>query len=253
MTEEKKYRLTDEMQKIRDYTLFRIEALRDFADVKKGDLGGFIEKERNLAHEGNCWIYDNACAYDRAEVIDDAQLRDHVTASGRSRISASAIATEFVTIYGNTRIRGNSFLAGESIVHNHAIVDQNAMIYGKAMLLDHSEAKGHCRIYGYGKLADRTRAEGSSHVAGDAHLSGYTHVSTQKYFGGPAEDPCICIGPFSDKSGVQIWVTLEKQSGQLNSAYFKGNLDEFEVYACEKLNIDVFAVSSFLKSFMKWK
>ena len=28
--------------------LHRIEALRDFGDVKKGDLGGWIEKEENL-------------------------------------------------------------------------------------------------------------------------------------------------------------------------------------------------------------
>ena len=41
-------------------TLCRIKALKDFADVKAGDLGGFIEDYRNLSHDGNCWIYDNA-------------------------------------------------------------------------------------------------------------------------------------------------------------------------------------------------
>ena len=40
----KKYEITEEK---RD-GLFRIRSLRDFGDVKKGDLGGFIEKEEKI-------------------------------------------------------------------------------------------------------------------------------------------------------------------------------------------------------------
>ena len=32
-------------------TLYRIKALKDFADVKAGDLGGYIEDYRNLSHD----------------------------------------------------------------------------------------------------------------------------------------------------------------------------------------------------------
>ena len=39
---EKKYELTDETVKGYGHTLHRIKALKDFGDVKKGDLGGFI-------------------------------------------------------------------------------------------------------------------------------------------------------------------------------------------------------------------
>ncbi|WP_208434759.1 hypothetical protein [Bartonella taylorii] len=53
---EKKYELTDETIEVDDHTLYRIRALRDFGDVKKGDLGGWVESEDNLSHEGNCWI-----------------------------------------------------------------------------------------------------------------------------------------------------------------------------------------------------
>ena len=252
-TDEKKYRLTDEMQKTDYYSLFRIEALRDFADVKKGDLGGFIEKDRNLAHEGNCWVYDNARVYDRAEVSNDAQVRENAIVAGRARIMENAVITGFAHIWGNTRIRGNSTIMEFACVHNHAIVDGDATVYGKALVYHDAEVKGQARIFGYAKVTDCSRAEGTSIVAGRAHLFGYSYVSKGKYYGAPTDDPLVCIGPFSDRSGLQVWLTLEKQSGQINSAYFKGNLDEFEVYACEKLNIDVFAVSSFLKSFMKWK
>ncbi len=252
-TDEKKYRLTDEMQTIRDYTLFRIEALRDFADVKKGDLGGFIEKERNLAHEGNCWVYGNARVYDRAEVSNEAQIMGNATVSGRARVYENAIVTESANVWGNTRIRGRAIVSGEAMVHNHAIVNGDATVYGKALVYHDAEVKGQARIFGYAKVTDCSRVEGTSVVAGRAHLFGYSHVSKGEYYGTPTDDPLVCIGPFSDKSGVQIWVTLEKQSGQINSAYFSGNLDEFEVWAAGNLNIDVFAISSFLKSFMTWK
>ena len=44
----KKYELTEETKVIGGKTLFRIRALRSFGGIKAGDLGGFIENERNL-------------------------------------------------------------------------------------------------------------------------------------------------------------------------------------------------------------
>ena len=63
METEKKYKLTDESIAFCGKKLYRIEALKDFADVKKGDLGGFIETDHNLSHNGNCWVYDDAVVY----------------------------------------------------------------------------------------------------------------------------------------------------------------------------------------------
>ncbi|WP_273720765.1 MULTISPECIES: hypothetical protein [unclassified Bartonella] len=40
----KKYEFTGETIEGGDYTLYRIRALRDFANVKAGNLGGFIHK-----------------------------------------------------------------------------------------------------------------------------------------------------------------------------------------------------------------
>lgn len=52
MTMEKKYRLLkDDTIIVGGKTLYRIEALRDFADVKKGDKGGYVEEEEMLSHE----------------------------------------------------------------------------------------------------------------------------------------------------------------------------------------------------------
>ena len=49
----KKYRLTEETTKVGNRTLYRIQALRDFGNVTKGDIGGYIEAEKNLIQDGN--------------------------------------------------------------------------------------------------------------------------------------------------------------------------------------------------------
>lgn len=59
--EQKKYELTSETTTLLNGTvLHRIRALRDFGDVKAGDLGGFIEKESNLSHDGDAWVSGDA-------------------------------------------------------------------------------------------------------------------------------------------------------------------------------------------------
>lgn len=53
MNENKKYRLTDESLVLcYGKKLYRIEALKDFGDIRKGEKGGFVESEDNLSQEG---------------------------------------------------------------------------------------------------------------------------------------------------------------------------------------------------------
>ena len=56
----KKYELTAESIVKFGRTLFRIKALVAFGDVEEGELGGFIEKEKNLDQSGNAWVYGDA-------------------------------------------------------------------------------------------------------------------------------------------------------------------------------------------------
>lgn len=56
------------------HKLYRIEAIRDFGNVKKGDRGGYIEIEQNLSHEGDCWIYNDAKVYGQAKVFEYARI-----------------------------------------------------------------------------------------------------------------------------------------------------------------------------------
>lgn len=68
----KKYAFFGEEKVFYGRTLRRIKALRDIESyaVKAGDLGGWIESEKNLSHEGNAWVSGNAWVYGDARVLD---------------------------------------------------------------------------------------------------------------------------------------------------------------------------------------
>lgn len=58
--------------------LHRIRALRQIRPgVFAGDLGGFVQSERNLSQEGTCWIADNAIAAEEACVSGHSLLCDN--------------------------------------------------------------------------------------------------------------------------------------------------------------------------------
>ena len=117
---EKKYKLTEETLEIDGHVLNRIIALRDFGEVKKGDLGGFIEKESNLAHYWNCWIYNDAIVYGNAMVCDNAMV------CGNAMVYGDA------TVYGAAKVCDNAKVCGEATVYGNADVCGNAMVYGNA-------------------------------------------------------------------------------------------------------------------------
>lgn len=61
----KKYELTAEFIEKWGKKLFRIKALISFGSVEAGELGGYVEKEDNLAQDGDAWVYGNAEVYGR--------------------------------------------------------------------------------------------------------------------------------------------------------------------------------------------
>ena len=89
----KKYKLTDETNEWLGRTLYRIEALRDFGNVKAGDKGGWIEKEANLSHEGECWVFDNA------------KVSGNAWVSGNARVCDNARVFDDAWVYGDARVR----------------------------------------------------------------------------------------------------------------------------------------------------
>ena len=81
-----KYKLTETTKEVNSITLYQIQALKDFGDVKKGDLGGWIEKEDNLSQEGQCWISGDARVFGNAVVSGDAWVFGNAVVSGNARV-----------------------------------------------------------------------------------------------------------------------------------------------------------------------
>ena len=155
----KKYKLTDETINLNGATLYRIEALKDFGEIKKGDKGGFIESENNLAHEGNAWVSDNAHVYGDACVFDNARVYNNAFVSG------------YAQVYGNAFVYGNAWLYGNTRVCGYAWVADNARVYGDANVCDDSSVFGSALVYDNARVDGDALVRGYACVCGDAEIS----------------------------------------------------------------------------------
>ena len=84
---EKKYILTDETIEYLGHTLHRIKAVKDFATISAGTLGGYIKSEGNLNHIGNAWVSGNAKVFGDARVTDDAMVSGYAKVRETSDIA----------------------------------------------------------------------------------------------------------------------------------------------------------------------
>ena len=122
--ETKKYEFTGETTQIqsgeRTVTLHRIRALRDMPilDVKKGDLGGWLESEKNLSHDSTSWVFGEARVFDEAQVFDEARVFDEAQVFGEA------------WVFGKARVFGEAQVFGEAWVFNKAQVFGEARVRG---------------------------------------------------------------------------------------------------------------------------
>ena len=89
----KKYELTSETKIVFGHILYRIKALSSFGYVSAGDLGGFLESEKNLSQNGDAWVYGNA------EVYGDAWVYGNARVYGDARVYGNAEVSEIGAIF----------------------------------------------------------------------------------------------------------------------------------------------------------
>ena len=161
----KKYKLTDETISLNGATLYRIEALKDFGEIKKGDKGGFIESENNLAHEGDAWVSDNAHVYGDACVFDNACVYNNASVSGYALVYSNAQVYDNARICGNARVCGNAYVYGYTYVYGNSLVYGNARVFDNAYVYDNASVSDNAHVYG------NVRVYGNTNVCGDAEIS----------------------------------------------------------------------------------
>ena len=135
-----KYELTEETVKTPQGTiLHRIRALKDFVcqdfQVRKGDLGGYVESEKNLSQEDNCWVSGNAWVYGTALVFGDALVFGNAWVYGTARVFGGAWVSGYALVSGNARVFGTArvfetaWVFGNAWVYGNARVDGNALVF----------------------------------------------------------------------------------------------------------------------------
>ena len=168
--ENKKYKLTDETIDIEGKTLYRIEALKDFNGVRKGDKGGYVESEKNLYQKGNCWIYDDAMVFDDARVYDDVQVYDNAQIYGKACIKHHAIVRNNAQVYGDAYVFENAQIYEYATVYGTAYAFGNALILGNACVRGYSQVSDDSSVYGNVVIEDYCIVNGKSSICGNVTL-----------------------------------------------------------------------------------
>lgn len=155
----KKYELTDDARQLdRVKTVYRIRALRDFGEIKKGQLGGYIETESNLSHAGTAWVHDNAMVCDSARVIENAQVKD------RAFVGQEAILSKRVIVEHDARVFGHAILSDSAVVSGNARVSGRAIIKGRAHISDFASVEGKAFVSKFSIVSGLTKVSGNAEL-----------------------------------------------------------------------------------------
>lgn len=158
--------------------LYRIKALKNFGKITTGQIGGYIESEDNLSHEGNAWVGGHAHVLGNAKIHENAQVLHY------------AIITDDAEVFGNAEATGRALIGGHAKIFDHAIIRGSAFIYdqvqifGNAEISENTTFNQHAKIYGNAKILGNTVISDQAEVYGQTHISGDIHLfGTAKVFG----------------------------------------------------------------------
>ena len=162
----KKYELTDITIEQSGVTLYRIRAVRAIKalGIKKGDLGGYVEKGENLSQSGAAWISGNASVSGDARVCGDASVYGNARVYGDASVSGDA------SVYGNARVSGNASVSGDARVCCDAWISGAAWISGNASVCGDARVYGNARVCGDASVSGNARVYGNASVSGDADI-----------------------------------------------------------------------------------
>ena len=249
--ENKKYELIETAELLMFTKMFRIRALRSFGDVKEGQLGGYVENENNLSHEGNAWIYHYAKVCGNAKVIDNAKIRNRATVlfnavvSENAEVYDNAVITDDAVVegdtkvYGDTRVGGVSIVTNTSKVHGNANVDGNAFIFGNAEVGENSTIAGNARVHGDARVMGSSVVLGSAKIYDNALVTDYANVGgSSRIFGSSIVGgqslvkgtTCIC-----DNAKV-IGKILIDEKARIDTGEFRVD-EESHISSCEDFEI----------------
>ena len=204
----KKYELTNEKIYWWGKTLYRIRALKDFRDVKKGDLGGFVESEENLNHLGNCWIYGNAKVFDDARVRNGAKVYDDAIIRDNARVSCYVVVCDNAIVCNNARASGNAIVSGNAEICDNAIVRDNAEVR------DYARVSDNAKVCNNAEVCDNARVGGNAYIKENAYIT--------------SSDDLLCVGQLGSRNDYTTFYLDKDKSIHVSCGCFNGTIEEFE-------------------------
>ena len=233
----KKFELTDEfIEHPSGIKLYRIRALRNFRNVNKGDLGGYLETESNLAHQGDCWVAGQAQVFGNAQVSGNAQVFGNAQVSGKAQVFGDARVSGKAQVFGDACITENALVLGEACVMGNAYVTSNAKVYGNARVYDNAKVFGnakvygntdvyrHAQVYGYAQVSGYAEVSGNAQVLGDAWVSAYARVDGDAFIKDKTD--VFSVSRVGSENGT-LTVFPGKNGLLVTRGCFIGTVDEF--------------------------
>ena len=135
--------------------LYRPKAVKDFSDVSKGNLGGYVDGYHNLSQTGNCWIYDRVIVFGNAKVYENAKLYCTVQVYDNAQVHGDAKVSHEVEIYGNAEIFGYAKVENNACVCGNARVFENAWIADNAVVCEDAVVSGKTLVFGITRIPGR--------------------------------------------------------------------------------------------------
>lgn len=157
--------------------LYRIQALKNFGDVKKGDLGGFVESEHNLSQDGNCWIYNNASAAQDSRVQENAKMYDHSSIHQYAQMFGESELHNYAEMRDNTLIAEHARMYDNSIMYDKAELHDNAVMSKAAKLHQHAKMYDYTTITDFADMHDHSVMTYFATLAGHATMKDCSEVS----------------------------------------------------------------------------
>lgn len=159
------------------HKLYRIEAIRDFGNVKKGDRGGYIEIEQNLSHEGDCWIYNDAKVYGQAKVFEYARIGEKAEVFGYAKVYGRAYIKGTAEVFGYSQVYDDANVIDRAKIFGEAKVFHNAGVYNTAEVYEQAQVFGNSGIYGNAMVHGMAQVYGKAHIVSQAEIRGMAKIS----------------------------------------------------------------------------
>ena len=199
-------------------TCRQVLALKDFGDIRAGELGGWVEQGSNLSQEGNCWIGPSVVLTGDTRVTGNAALTGHVLAtdselSGDVSVHGDAVPDHaFGTVLERASLSGRAMVSGQLTMKGGTLMDDvflsgtcnlegSPVVSGEACL-ENVTLTGHAEVSGCAKLCD-SRLEGHAFVGGHAVVQ-FAQVSRHGRIFDNAHVAGHSMGQMADISGKAV-------------------------------------------------